>query len=150
MGDAVHTAIPLGILIFSQGLMVSIEFPKVRLSIALGIDPLTLDFSLVIEIKPCINSTVLVARDLLSFWFSSLVKNPSIRLSIKISVLFDPFHLAVFVVIDPEVNFPIPVGILLLTNDMPLLIIIEACYCTDGNWPLAKSYTNKINKKATK
>src|SRR5215510_14555183 len=106
MGDAVHTAI------------------------ALGIDPLTFGFSFVIEIKPCINPAVLDARDLLSFWFASFVKNPSIRLPIKINVLFDPFHLAVFVVIDPEVNFPIPVGILLLTNDMPLLIIIEACYYT--------------------
>src|SRR5215510_16604761 len=130
MGDAVHTAIPLGILFVPEELMVLMKFPKVRFPIALGIDPFTLDFSFVIEIKPCINSTVLVARNLLSFWFSSLVKNPSIRLSIKISVLFDPFHLAVFVVLDPKVNFPIPVGILLLTNDVPLLIIIEACYYT--------------------
>src|SRR5262245_2944662 len=130
MGDAVHTAIPLGILIFSQGLMVLMEFPKVRLPIALGIDPLTFDFSFVIEIKPCINPAVLDARDLLSFWFASFVKNPNIRLPIKINVLLDPFHPAVFVVIDPEVNFPIPVGILLLTNDMPLLAIIEARYYT--------------------
>src|SRR5262245_4407408 len=130
MGDAVNTAIPLGILIFSQCLMVLIEFPKVSLPIALGIDPLTFDFSFVIEIKPCINPAVLIARDLLSFWLSAFVKNPNIRLPIKINVLFDPFHLAVFVVIDPEVNCPIRVGILLLANDMPLLIVIEACYYT--------------------
>src|SRR5262245_53192968 len=130
MGDAVHTAIPLGILFVPEQLMVLMEFPKVGFPIALGIDPLTFDFSFVIEIKPYINPAVLVARDLLSFWFSSFVKNPSIRLSIKINVPFDPFNLAVFVVIDPEVNFPIRIGILLLTNDMPLLIIIEACYYT--------------------
>jgi len=130
MGDAAHTAITLGILLLSQELAVLIEFPKVRLPIALGIYFLTLDFFSVIEIKPCVNPTVLLARDLLSFWFSAFVENPNIRLSIKINVLFDPFHLAVFVVIDPEVNFPIPVGILLLTNDTPLLILIEACYYT--------------------
>jgi len=130
MGDAVHTAAPLGILFVPEGLMVLMEFPTVRLPIALGINLLTLDFSFVIKIKPCINSPVLVATDLLSFWFSSFVKNPNIRLSIEINILFDPFHGALFIVIDPEINFPIAVGILLLTNDAALLIIIKSCYYT--------------------
>src|SRR6266496_3802251 len=130
MGDAVHVAIPLGVLLLSQELAVFIEFPKVRLPIALGIYLLTLEFFFVIEIKPCVNPTVLVARDFLSFWFSSFVKNPNIRLSIEINILFDSSHAALFIVIDPEVNFPIAVGILLLTNDAPLLIIIKSCYYT--------------------
>src|SRR6266550_664786 len=102
-----------------------IHFP-----ISLGIYLLTLDFFLVIEIKPCVNPTVLVTRDFLSFWFSAFVKNPNIRLSIEINILFDPFHTALFIVIDPEVNFSIAVGILLLTNDAALLIIIKSCHYT--------------------
>ena len=110
--------------------MVLIEFPKVRLPIAPGIDSLTFDFSFVIEIKPCINPAVLVARDLLSLWLSAFVKNPNIWLTVEINVLFDPVYSALLIVIDPEVNFPIPIGILLLTSNTPLLIIIEACYYT--------------------